>query len=479
MPFDILTAATLTLALQRYGQNERSVFSFINSADPYSLKDFNKDRFPFYNLANLYDYLQYNFYSFLNVKYNPHYPQWSAMRIAIEKTDAKFESKGSGHLQLTKVIGLLNVFANASGRIDKNFLINYAKYGMNISNASDILNDLEVNKIVRLKKINQRYVLLDGTDVDIEMAIDEAGKLVETVSDVTYHLKQHFDFPYVSARAISIKKGTPRFFQFHLSSDPELLVPVEETDGYINLVFSEKLKAKDVMSFSSKSKDAVLYGLFNNTLEISNLLYEINKTEKAIEIHESDKVAVREFRAIWRHYVSQLNHAVLDSIYSAEGIVSWFFQGKQIKIGSRKSFNSWLSKICDSVYPLTPEYRNELINRTRYSSQILVARRSIIKKLLRNVGQTDLGFKASEFPPEKTIYLTLIKTTGIHSEKEGSLILIAPEKNKDLTVLWNEGLKFLEKSKAGRLNAQELIDIYSRPPYKLKKDLLIFGYVFF
>jgi hypothetical protein len=46
-PFDILSANILTLSLQRYGQNERSLFSFLESSDHTGLSKFNKKKIRF------------------------------------------------------------------------------------------------------------------------------------------------------------------------------------------------------------------------------------------------------------------------------------------------------------------------------------------------------------------------------------------------------------------------------------------------
>ncbi|PIX06973.1 MAG: hypothetical protein COZ76_05950, partial [Flavobacteriales bacterium CG_4_8_14_3_um_filter_35_10] len=78
-PLDILSANILTLSLQRYGQNERSLFSFLESSDHTGLAKFNKKENPFYNLSNVYDYLNFNFYSFLTSKYNPDFSAWSSI----------------------------------------------------------------------------------------------------------------------------------------------------------------------------------------------------------------------------------------------------------------------------------------------------------------------------------------------------------------------------------------------------------------
>src|SRR5690606_9286969 len=79
-PLDILSANILTLSLQRYGHTERSLFSFRESSDQTGLAEFTKKENPFYNVSNVYDYLKFNFYSFLASKYNPDFSAWSSIR---------------------------------------------------------------------------------------------------------------------------------------------------------------------------------------------------------------------------------------------------------------------------------------------------------------------------------------------------------------------------------------------------------------
>ena len=93
---------------------------------------------------------------------------------------------------IIKVIGLLNIFANASAKLDPHFYKEYCKHALGIKNAEEILNDLEKKKIIRYVNHNLKYILFEGTDLDIEIAIDDAGRLVEKVTNVVNHLNQYF-----------------------------------------------------------------------------------------------------------------------------------------------------------------------------------------------------------------------------------------------------------------------------------------------
>ena len=90
----------------------------------------------------------------------------------------------------------------------------------------------------------------------------------------------------------------------------------------------------------------------------------------------------------------------------------WYHSGKPIPIASRRALNEYLSTICDSVYSETPILRNELINRRQISSQAASARRKLIAAMLEFQGQENLGING--YPPERSIYLSLLFNTGIH-----------------------------------------------------------------
>lgn len=473
LPFDILSAAVLTLSLQKYGQNERSLFSFIESNDHLGIRDFKATAEPYYNLASVYDYLIRNYYSFLTTKYNPHYANWAAIRIAIERVEGLLTEHITDALKIVKTIGLMNIFASASARINLNFLVDYAKYSLGISQPEKIIKTLEGVKIIRFVKHSNKYILFEGTDLDIELAIDEAGNFVEKVTNVVHHLNKHFDFPYISAKAAYYDKGTPRFFAFHLSEAPEKIAPEGEIDGFINLVFSDIIKDKELKEISEENEEAVLYGLVKNTDEIRNLLFEIEKIEKVKENNADDRVAVKELNGILQHQIKLLNHYVLGSIYSDSSSIGWYFKGKPEKIKDQKSFNRVLSKICGRIYPGTPVYKNEMVNKTRLSGVLSTAKKNFLKNLTENWSLQDLGFDATKFPPEKTVYLSVLRETGIHKKHKDGFILSAPT-DETFIQLWDASIAFLQNTRNGKRSLQELSDLLLSRPFKLKKGLVDF-----
>ena len=473
-PFDILSAAVLTMSLQKYGQNERSLFSFIESKDYLSINEFDLKQNNYYSVPRVYDYLINGYYSFLTTKYNPDYTQWSAIRRSIERIEGLFKDYTTQKQaeDILKLIGLLNVFATGSAKLDPSFYKNYSKLCLGINNADTIIEELEKKKIIRYVNHSLKYILFEGTDLDIEIAIDDAGRLVEKVSNVVASLNQHFEFPFISAKNAYYKKGTPRFFQFKLTEKPLDAIPEREIDGFVNLKFTEEANAnKKIQDFSAHSTEAILFGYYKNTADIKNILFDIQKVSKVIENNLEDKVAKRELDSILSHYIQLLNHHVSGNMYSDSGNIIWYFRGEKLKISDRQTFNQTLSEICDKVYSGTPVFKNELVNKTKFSGQVAVARKKLIDRLMFNLDEQNIGFQVTEFPPEKSIYLTLLRETGLHKIKSGVGILSKP-KDSSYDDLWNAGINFLNSSKGKERNLSDFISILSQKPFKLKQGFL-------
>lgn len=473
-PLDILSANILTLSLQRYGQNERSLFSFLESSDHTGLARFNKQENPFYNLSNVYDYLNFNFYSFLTSKYNPDFSAWSSIRSSIEEVERAFDSSINEYIKAVKTIGLLNIFSASGSILDLNFFIDYLKTACGVSDANNIIKNLESKNIIRYRSHSKRFILFEGTDLDIQTALIEAGNKISEVVDITTLLNRHIQFSPVFAKQYSFSTGTPRYFEFVISDYPILTTPEGEIDGFVNLVFNGKLKESDIQNKSKLHEEAVIYCFFKNSTEIKNLLFEIEKIQKVLEENKEDKVAKRELENIIESQIRLLNHFIIDSIYSGSKEVKWYFKGEEKKISDKKDFNKLLSQVCSLVYDATPAFKNELVNKHKISSSIHTAKKNYFKALANNWDKESLGFEDSKFPPEKTIYLSLLKENGISPIRENSLDVISIDKNSSFNRLWRASEDFLESAKSEQLDISELSEILSKRPFKLKQGLIDF-----
>ena len=472
-PLDLVSAYTLTVSLQKYGQNERSLFSFLESTDYSGVKQFKtSDANPYYNIANVYDYLINNYYSFLNSKDNPDIAAWGGIRSSTEKIERFFDDAETveSYTKLVKVIGLLSIIAPKGSSIADNFLIEYGRICLGIDNVDNIITDLVNRKIIIKRSYSRRYVLLDGTDLDIHTAINEAGSKISEITDVVTQLEKYYSLPPIIAKMESYQSGTPRLFEFLISDYPKSQEPLDEIDGFINLIFDEELSLEDLRKISHNEKHTIIYGFYKNTRRVKDQLFEIEKTQRVILENSEDKVAVRELNNILKYHQNLLNHYILDSFYTGE--VIWVFNGKEQTVTNKRDFNKLLSIVCKTKYPLCPVFKNELINKHKVSGQIHTARKEFFKQLVSNWKDADLGYEKDKFPPQKTIYLSLLKENGIKLYDTDPNFRPDISENSNFKPLWDFSVQFLNKSKQSRLPISELFKELSKPPFKLKRGLI-------
>ena len=471
-PFDILAASTLTLALQEYAQNERSLFSFIENNDELGLFNFDQEANPFYNLACVYDYLVYYHSSFLTTKYNPHLNQWNAIRDSLEKAEPFFIDDFYKAAQLVKTIGLLNIFSNKGGSLNNDFINVYGRLSLGINNPMVIIDKLVSNKIIRFSKFDQRYKLLRGTDLDFELAINEAGNLIEKIKDISPYLNQYFEFPIVAAKKVSFDLGTPRFFDYVLSVELIDTVPEGQIDGHINLLFNTEIEEITVQKYSAECEDAIIFGFYKKTKSIESVIFELEKIKKVIEKNQEDKIAVYELNKIKRHYSTLLNYYVIEGQFDESSVV-WYFKGEKRKINNHRELNSLLSNICEDIYPNTPVFLNELVNKTRITGTISTARKRLFSKLLNENIKIDLDYESNVFPPDKMIFLSLIKDTGIYDYDNGNVILKEPT-SISFYPLWNACMNFIDQTKETKRSVSDFIELLKQKPFKLKQGFIDF-----
>ena len=178
-PLDPLAASCLTLAIQRYGQNERSLFSFLTSTSQYSLSSYVPKKNCTYNLSEVYDYLIYNFYSSIS-EVNIDSSNWSALRDSISRVENGIleDEYIQDAVAIVKTIGLLNIFGASGNVFDKEALVCYSENALGVTDAEKIVKRLEDAKIIRYANDKSKYIIFEGTDINIETELLKAASVV-------------------------------------------------------------------------------------------------------------------------------------------------------------------------------------------------------------------------------------------------------------------------------------------------------------
>lgn len=474
-PLDPFSAYAITSAIQRYGQNERSLFTFLEARGKNSLNEFTSKPSLTFNLEYVYDYIVYNFYSYLKDA-NADSMSWSSIQLSIERAEGQewdSEETLMNAIKLIKAIGLLNLFSIATFRLTADQMAEYASLAMAIPDAETILHKLEHFKIIRYAAYKQRLLLFEGTDVDLEAEIKKATGIVPKPVSYIVDLEKYFVNHITPVKAHFYQRGTPRYFEYMIREEPVDIVPTGDTDGVIELVFSDKDTLQDVTSFSAENDHALIFAYINNADDIIAHLHRIKIYEYIAEkvlIDKSDRVANQEIARLKAYEETLLVKTISTNLFEYTENVTWLFKGQRKEVHSLLEFNKLLSEVCDVVYSQTPVMNNELFNRHKLPSTISSARVKYLTALLYRHNEMELGFEQDKFPPEKTIYYSLLKNTGLH--RNGQLT-DAPN-NPEFESVWSACEDFLQSTISKPRKVSALIKLLSSQPYKLKQGFLDF-----
>lgn len=475
-PMDTFAAYAITRAIQRYGQNERSLFTFLNAKGAHSLCTYKEIENNTYNLADVYDYVTNSFHSYLNDA-NSDSTGWSAIRLSIERVeggDWQEPQQMLDAIKIVKAIGMLNLFGNAGFTMTQSNMEDYASMALGVQFASTILHELIRMKIVRYAEYKKRLILFEGTDINIEEEVTNASLVVPKPVNFVDELRVYFNNRVSPVKAYYYHRGTPRYFEYQLLEHPQDIVPTGDVDGFVQMVFGTSDKQyKELVSFSKNCEHAIIFAYFNNTGDIVQHIYNIQKYRYIIEkvlVDKSDRVALKELSQLMEYEKTLLNKVLSESLFSYNDDVSWLYKGEVRNVNSHRDFNMLLSEVCEDVYSFTPIINNELFNKHKLSSNISGAKTKYLQALLENSDKADLGFDVDKFPPEKTIYYSLLKNTGLHVNGEFADV----PTNLDIMTLWDACEDFLNSTREKARKLSELLKKLSAQPYKIKAGVLEF-----
>ena len=475
-PLDAFSAMVLTKAIQKYGQNERSLFSFLNAQGANSLGNYHPTPTNTYNMSVVYDYLVANFHSYLTDA-NADSMGWSATQVAMERVESadwKDACSMTAAMKTVKAIGLLNLFGGAGFSMSKQQLATYMQLAMDIADADYIIEELIRLRIIRYAEYKQRFILFEGTDINIEEEVAKAAAIVPMPVNPVDSLRMVFNSRVAPVKAYYYHSGTPRYFEYALYNSPQITPPNGDVDGYIELIFSTANDIDEqVLRFSKTCSHAIVFAVFHQTDVLIAHLHKIQVYQYIIEkvlIDKADKVALREIGNLKAYEQSLLNKELKESLFTYGDKVLWLYKGEKQNINSQRDFNALLSEVCQDIYPLTPIINNELINRHKLSGSISAARVKYLQALTTDSDKEDMGWEKDKFPPEKTIYYSLLKTTGLHSNGQ---FADAPT-SEGILPLWNACENFMRSTQDKPRKVSELIKILSEQPYKIKTGVLDF-----
>jgi hypothetical protein len=483
-PIHPTALVALPYLFRRLAQNERSMFAYLASHEPFGFQEFLRQSTApaTVRLADLFDYLAANFQGRLYAS--------ARARLITETLERLDNSPNLTPLavELLKSIGLLNWLAEVSQlQANQNTLL-AAMRAPDRSDAEilDTLQLLQKQSLIVHRRFNHTYAIWQGSDVDIEERMEQAHQQITGAYSLADAVQAALPPNPIVARRHSYQTGFVRYFEMRyvdiLNLETLSLTRQAGSDGLVLLCLPANPGEMNIFvewAHAQQAADLVI-GVAQRTTRLAELVHETRclqwVKDNTPELRD-DPVARRELRVRLNTLESLLRNELdrtlsLHRLADANGC-RWFYQGKDLSVEGARGISHLLSSVCDTLYPNSPRLWNEIINRRTLSSQGAAARRNLIEAMLLHADQPMLGIEG--YPPERSMYESILKSGGLHIEVEpGKWGVVEPTADNPLGLhaMWQSIADTVFTEPPQPRSVQELFNKLKAPPFGLSDGVL-------
>jgi len=473
-PLHPITALLLGPTSRRqFNQNERSIFSFLGSSENFGFQEFLRSSEAkvgnSYKPENYWDYLKANFDISIGASTDSH--RWATANTAVDKVEAKGTPL---HASLIKSIAVIDLFKNGSGLAADRDLLATIFPDLEESVINVALSELEQWKVITYRKYNEAWSIFEGSDFDIELALEQEKSDVSYSGDNTIPPTR---FPPVVAKRHLHKTGTLRWMRLSTICSEQVDTQIKKAQ-FSNNEFGKFLLLTD--NVTPKWVQAKLKEISQENrsiaLGIPQIKHQIIELCKELELLQTvSKRPELEGDPVGRKEVSTRIGDVKGKLESEFSVVTkntdWFSSSSPEGIRP-KSLSVLASSFADKVFSQSPKIWSELVNRDKLSGNSVKARRSLIYRMLTDSSSENLGITG--FPPERGLYLTCLFATGLHKfdEEKSQWGFYEPiESDRNIRSAWNAAYELISKSKDS-ISCADIYRIWEQPPFGIKSGLM-------
>ena len=469
------------ISRRRFGQNQRSIFGFLNSSEPYGFQDFlrhagDSER---YGPDRLWDYLRANLEP--SILASPDGHRWSSAVEALERCES---TDGNDlHIKLLKTISVIDLFKERSGLVASFELLRHCFPDTSVEELQQALSQLDQWSLIIFKKFLGAYAIFAGSDFDIDHAVRTALDDIDTI-DFTV-LKSLAGLQPILAKRHYHETGTLRWFDVDivpLSGLVEFTSRSEPQNGAIGQFLltiategENEEQAKDLCRQATCHGNAwdIIVGTSSSSRAIVPLARELLALERVSNDHPElagDPVARREVDA----RLADMQALLETELHKTFDTALWFHENYSPTSLRQAELNTMASELADRRFSQCPRLHNELLNRHKPSTSAITAQNHLLRRMVQNEGEPRLGIEG--FPAERGLFVSVLESSGLYAQEDTGCRFVSPIEALDdpcfLSPMWEAALVFLEENAKRTVAVSELFDRWRKPPFGLKDGLM-------
>ncbi len=466
------------ISRRRFGQNQRSIFGFLNSSEPVGFQDFLRtSEDDLYTVDLLWDYLRINLEP--SIMASPDGHRWASSVDALERCEAIGGDELS--IKLLKTIALVGMFRERSGLLASSELLQLALPTYRGDEVTAAIARLKEWSLIIYRRFDDSYSVFEGSDFDIEYAV---GRALESMGSLDFSkLEALAKIQPIVAKRHYHSTGALRWFDVRVLPLAEIedavgaYVPASGAIGAFFLAIPTASESEGEChatcrrAAAAASEWEITVGLPLAQWDITTLARELLALEQirsdSPEL-QGDSVARREIEGRISHLQGRIESALVNAFDTAR----WYRRGKRARALSARELNGLASDLANDCFPASPLLPNELLNRTKPSSNAIAARNALLRAMVLHDSEERLGIEG--FPAEAGLYESILGATLLHRKTVNGWSFTVPEPAAPwkLFPAWDAARRLLQENVQRTVSAAEVYALWRDPPYGIKDGLL-------
>lgn len=474
----LVTILLCKLSQKNFGQNQRSIFSFLMSAEPNAfgnyLNNTTLDNFKLFNPHLFWDYLDSNLNNtIINSEYSK---QWLLAQSAVSRYEGLEDDIA---VKLIKIISLISIFGDGTG-VHADFDLLKSLLNIDKKKLNTLIEALESASIIFYKKSKQSYVFSEGSDFNVNEAVQSQ---IQDLNELPFSELEQFE-PIVAKRHYQTT-GSLRWMEVKLLPVDDnlesvlitlqttldasrvgyfcLLIPMNKEEDLLAKRLSKQVADSDNFNnlvVATLDSHAIIIDMLKDKIALSNIL---RNEEKLL----NDKIARQETEGRLVDIEDALNNLLNKSLNTS----TWYSKhlSKSGEKLNRFKLSALASTVADEFINKSFVCNNELVNRSKPSPSAKGAIRELLKRMIERSDEPSLGME--KFPPEKGVYESVIVKNGLHIADENGNYSIARPSSPELQAIWKRADDIIAESEGGLVTAKQIYEAWEAPPYGVKAGL--------
>jgi hypothetical protein len=465
-PFHPIALLSLPDLCSKFGQFERTLFTFLGSKEPGSLPDFLDrpldDPLPVIDLSYLYDFF---------IGPTPELRGQGMGRRTLEVVARVRDTTGIGSTdtRLLKSIAALNVIGQGGLLRASPTVVAYAAAAPDVGQAGDNaaagLDGLVRSGVITYRSFADEYRVWQGTDFDLAGKVEDAAGALRKGS-IAAAVEAAVGVAPVVAGRHSQERGIYRRFDSVIADGTRNLAPGTGADGLV--VFAVADPASVVSRIALGTVALVLTPnpaspFVELSLEAAALRQVLADDEAVVD----DWVARRELSERASEAAARARTAFAEAFNAHDPATGLQVVGADVT-PRRGRLSSLVSDVCDAMFGSAPIVRNEMLSRDELTAQAARARRTLLEAIAGRATEPTMGFEG--YGPERALYEAVLVEGGMHQALVGGWQVVRPPADSSYLPAWQAIEAAFDEAPSG-ISLDNVQEVLRRPPYGVPRSV--------